>query len=145
MWKCVDKCQKVWKSAKAILPFSCCPFSFSLRSNQKGEIETEERWKREPSQIFDRREASKPCSSPWLSPPFILLSLYISIYLSLSLSLSIYLSLSSSRSLFLSFSLLYFFSLALFLSGPEKGVITKGVFWLEECLDSLKSQILQNL
>ena len=26
-----------------------------------------------------------------------------------------------------------------FLSGPEKGVITKGVFSLEESLDSLKS------
>ena len=28
--KCGEKCQKVWKSAETILPFSCCPFSFSL-------------------------------------------------------------------------------------------------------------------
>ena len=26
------KCEKVWKGAKTILPFSCCPFSFSLRT-----------------------------------------------------------------------------------------------------------------
>ena len=28
MWKCVEKCQKVWKSAETILPFSCCPLVF---------------------------------------------------------------------------------------------------------------------
>ena len=33
VWKSVEKCQKVWKSAETILPFSCCPFSFSLMSS----------------------------------------------------------------------------------------------------------------
>ena len=28
MWKCVEKCQKVWKGAETILPFSCCPLVF---------------------------------------------------------------------------------------------------------------------
>ena len=28
VWKCVEKCQNVWKSAETILPFSCCPLVF---------------------------------------------------------------------------------------------------------------------
>ena len=28
VWKCVQKCQKVWTSAGTILPFSCCPWVF---------------------------------------------------------------------------------------------------------------------
>ena len=28
MWKCVEKCQKVCKSAETILPFNCCPLVF---------------------------------------------------------------------------------------------------------------------
>ena len=28
VWKCVENCQKVWKSAETMLPFSCCPLVF---------------------------------------------------------------------------------------------------------------------
>ena len=35
VWKCVEKCQKVWKSDETILPFSCCPFGFSLLLTRK--------------------------------------------------------------------------------------------------------------